>query len=105
MSNPRSGVIVRVAIGVLLIAAVVTTVILVTGGSSGPHPGHETIVPTVLGRTEGAASDILHNGGFEVTVSKVPRPGAPTGRVIEQAPTAGSHAATGTTVVISVTGG
>ena len=69
--------------------------------SSGAAP---VDVPNVVGRTESEATDVLQNAGFPRQVVRVDLPAgsADDGRVISQAPAAGTQAARGTPITINV---
>jgi serine/threonine-protein kinase len=64
-------------------------------------------VPNVVGKTEDDAVDTLRNddGDFKVTTQRAFSDTVPEGRVISQSPGAGSEAAKGATVTITVSKG
>jgi serine/threonine-protein kinase len=85
----------------LLLLAGAIAFFLLKGGSSTPS----VVVPTVIGTSEDKATETLTAAGFEVVPRKIPRANTPSGRVIEQDPTAGSKAPEGSTVTITVSAG
>ncbi len=89
------------ALLLLALAGVIVYFLLLKGGSSTP----QVLVPTVLDKPKGEATQILTDAGFKVSISEVPRADTPAGRVIEQDPTAGSRAPKGSTVKITVSAG
>jgi beta-lactam-binding protein with PASTA domain/tRNA A-37 threonylcarbamoyl transferase component Bud32 len=89
------------ALVLLALAGVIVYFLLLKDGSSTPA----VLVPTVIDKPQGEATEILEEAGFEVGVSRVPRADTPAGRVIEQDPTAGSRAPEGSTVDITVSAG
>jgi eukaryotic-like serine/threonine-protein kinase len=89
------------ALVLLALAGVIVYFLLLRDGSSTP----QVLVPTVLDKPKGEATQILTDAGFKVAISEVPRADTPRGRVIEQDPTAGSRAPKGSTVRITVSAG
>jgi serine/threonine-protein kinase len=89
-----------VALGALLLAlaGLVAAILL------GAFDSKQLLVPTVIDRTQAEAQEILTDAGFEVAVTTVPND-APRGTVLEQDPSAGSHADEGSTVTITVSSG
>jgi beta-lactam-binding protein with PASTA domain/tRNA A-37 threonylcarbamoyl transferase component Bud32 len=86
---------------VLLLLGGVVAYFLLKGGDS----TQQVIVPTVIGKQEKKATEILSQAGFVPATSTVPRPDTPPGTVFEEDPTAGSRAPEGSTVRISVAAG
>jgi eukaryotic-like serine/threonine-protein kinase len=64
-----------------------------------------TAVPDVIDLTRAEAESKLQNAGFSVSVRRRASTSVPSGRVIEQAPTAGVTAQPGSTVTIIVSSG
>jgi serine/threonine-protein kinase len=62
-------------------------------------------VPGVTGQTQAHAVSVLQNAGFVVTVDRASSASVPSGEVIDQNPTAGVAARTGSTVTITVSTG
>jgi eukaryotic-like serine/threonine-protein kinase len=92
----------RIAIlALILLALAAVAVWALTRDGSPP----QLAVPTVIDKPEDEASAILEAAGFDVSVVAIPRKDTPPGRVIEQDPTAGSQAAEGSTVEITVSAG
>jgi serine/threonine-protein kinase len=85
---------------ILLALAGVIAYFLLKGGST-----RSVLVPTVIGKKETQATDILETAGFQVAPREIPRADTPPGTVIEQDPTAGSRAPDGSTVTITVARG
>jgi len=86
---------------ILLALAGVAAYLLLSGGGSAP----QVLVPTVIGKKEEKATTLLEQAGFQVAPREIPRADTPPGTVIEQDPTAGSEAADGSTVTITVSTG
>jgi len=86
---------------ILLALAGVAAYLLLSGGGSAP----QVLVPTVIGKKEEKATTLLEQAGFQVAPREIPRADTPPGTVIEQDPTAGSKAADGSTVTITVSTG
>jgi serine/threonine-protein kinase len=82
---------------VLLVAAIVAAILLLTGKAS-------RVVPSVVGQQESAATTALQNAGFN-PVSQHIIYSKPQGTVINESPAAGAHASKGSTVKITVSDG
>jgi len=89
------------ALLLLALAGVIVYFLLIKDGS----PTQQVIVPTVIGKQKGKATEILEADGFQVAERTIPRPHTPAGKVFEQDPTAGSQAPEGSTVTITVSAG
>lgn len=87
-----------VALALALVAVVVAAVFLLPGGE-------KVIVPDVVGMAQADAIAALEDAGFDAKVQEAEEPGdAKEGQVAAQDPEAGSEAAKGSTVTISVVG-
>ncbi len=67
--------------------------------STGPE---QVTVPNVVGKTQSDATSILTAASFDVRVVQVPSSASNTGKVITQAPLAGTDVNKGTQVTITV---
>ncbi|HET9671931.1 MAG TPA: Stk1 family PASTA domain-containing Ser/Thr kinase, partial [Actinomycetota bacterium] len=65
----------------------------------------QVTVPDVLGQSESSATAELEAAGFEVSTTEAPSDSVPEGLVSEQSPSAGSEAAKGSTVTITISTG
>src|SRR4051812_37610596 len=88
------------ALILLALAGVLVYLLLIKDGST-----PSVLVPTVIGKKEQKATDLLEAAGFHVVPREIPRADSPPGTVIEQDPTAGSNAPKGSNVTITVSAG
>ncbi len=63
--------------------------------------GNQTVVPSVVGKSQDVAQALLQAAGFKVSIKTVDSPGTP-GTVVDQDPTGKSKQTTGSTVTIDV---
>jgi eukaryotic-like serine/threonine-protein kinase len=94
------GRIALLALLLLALAGVLVYFLLLKGGGTS-----SVLVPTVIGKNEDRATQILEKAGFQPSTSSVPRANTPAGTVFEQDPTAGSRAPEGSVVKITVSVG
>jgi serine/threonine-protein kinase len=78
-----------------------TNVVVTLTVSKGPEP---VVVPSVIGRAEGTATDILHAAGFSVQVLREYSTSVPLGDVIGQEPASGKEPK-GSEITITVSRG
>ncbi len=87
-----------VAIGILAVVAVIVLLARDDGTST-------TRVPSVVGRTEAAATASLRNAGFRVSLVRAADNLVPAGVVVEQSPTGGRKVDHHSVVAITVSSG